>query len=187
MKLLRLMAVLLVAGIAWWLLRAGRTDAIDMPAMVTSIQKLSELATVKYSIQKVVGIKEQKQPVGTESLLLIVQGRVVAGVDLAGLQQRDVFAAPGGVEIRLPEAKILHAYLDEKNTQVWDRRVTWWTPWVPFNPDLERQARLQAVEEMRGAALEMGILKEARTNAESAIRNLLQTLGVMQVSFGGKT
>ena len=116
-----------------------------------------------------------------------MQGRVVAGVDLASLQDRDVFAGPDRVEVRLPEARILHAYIDEKNTQVWDRKVTWWTPWVPFNPDLERQARMQALDEMRKAATEMGILKEARSNAEASIRSLLQTLGMRNISFGGNS
>lgn len=179
--------LLVAAGVLWWLWRSSTPEGVSAPAVVVSIQKLSELATVKYSIQKVVGIKEQKRPLGAESLLLIVQGRVVAGVDLASLQERDIFAGPDQVEIKLPEARILHAYIDEKNTQVWDRRVTWWTPWVPFNPGLERQARLQALEEIRKAANEMGILKEARANAEAVIRGLLRTLRIENVSFGGKS
>jgi len=73
--------------------------------------------------------------------------------------------------------------LDEKQTRVWDRQITWWTPWVPFNPDLERQARLAALDSVRQTAVEMGILDEARHNAETSIRNLLKTLGAQSVTF----
>ena len=48
------------------------------PALVHEIQKLNELVTVKYSVQKVVGLEEQKLPFGTEKLLLIVQARFLA-------------------------------------------------------------------------------------------------------------
>lgn len=42
---------------------------LDRPAVVKEVQQLNELVTVKYSIEKVVGIKEQISPVGTESIL----------------------------------------------------------------------------------------------------------------------
>ena len=67
---------------------------------------------------------------------------------------------------------------------MWDRQITWWTPWVPYNPDLERQARLKAREEIEKAALEMGILDQARRNAEASIRSLLQIFGMKSVSVG---
>ena len=63
--------------------------------------------------------------------------------------------------LRLPPAKLFHVFLDEKQTKVWDRHITWWTPWVPFDPDLEHKARLTAQEDVRAAALKMGILDEA--------------------------
>ena len=51
-----------------------------------------------------------------------------------------------------------------------------------FNPDLERQARLQAQETIEKAAIEMGILAQARRNAEAGVRSLLDTLGVKSVT-----
>ena len=68
--------------------------------------------------------------------------------------------------------------IDDTQTRVWDREITWWTPWVPYNQDLERQARLKARETIEHAAIEGGILKQARQNAETAIRGLLETLGL---------
>ena len=157
---------------------------LDPAAVVTQVQRLNELVTVRYSIEKVVGMKEQKDPVGEESILLLVRGSVLAGVDLAGLTPDDVTGFNGsGVRIRLMPPRIQQAYLDEKYTKIWDRRITWWTPWVTPDADLEHKARMQALEDIRAAALEMGILKEARRNAETDIREILHAFGIDKVAF----
>ncbi len=149
------------------------------------IQGLSELVSVKYTIQKVVGLEEKKTPVGSEKLLLIVQAEVLAGVDLSQISPGGITILPGGnIKVDLPPAKILHIVIDDKQTKVWDRQVTWWTPWVSPNPDLEHQARIAANKSVEEAALEMGILDQARRNAETVIRNLLQTLGAKSVTTG---
>ncbi|MBS1835032.1 MAG: DUF4230 domain-containing protein [Acidobacteria bacterium] len=152
----------------------SRVTELQSPAFLRQVQELNELATVKYSIQKVVGLREDKVPVGSESILLVVQGTVVAGVDLKELDARDIRIEPDRVVMKLPPAKILHVYLDDKHTQVWDRKVTWWTPWVPYNPDLERQARLRATDSIREQAEEMGILRDASRNAERTIQSFVE-------------
>ena len=152
---------------------------LHSPAVITEIRKLNQLATVKYSIQRVVGLREPKVPFGEESILLMVQGEAIAGVDLSGLKAQDVtYSGPRSVVITLPAAKLLNVFLDEKQTKVWDRQITWWTPWVPFDAELEHKARMQALDDVRKAALNMGILDQAQSNAESSIRDLLDALQI---------
>jgi hypothetical protein len=180
-------AAVLVVGVLV-VLSLGRGNLryrADPPALVREIRQLNELASVQYTIQKVIGIRERKIPLGSESLLLVVQGNVVAGIDLGQLAPDQVRVVKDRtVMIDLPGPEIQRVYLDEKETQVWDRRVTWWTPWVPFSPDLEKQARLQAIESIRTTALEQGILRDANRNAERAIEGLLKALGFEAVVFG---
>ncbi len=156
----------------------------DAPAVVREIQSLSELVSVKYTIEKVVGLEEKKTPVGSEKLLLIVQAEVLAGVDLATLPTGAIKIQGGNIQIALPPARIFHIVIDDNQTKVWDRQITWWTPWVSPDPDLERQARLAATKSIRQAAFDMGILGQAQRNAETVIRNLLQTLGAKSVTLG---
>ena len=155
---------------------------IDAPAIVKQVQQLSELVTVRYTVEKVIGMTEDKRPMGSESILLLVQGRVMAGVDLSGLTQYDVIKSGKSVKVRIPAARVTEAFLDEKYTKVWDRHITWWTPWVPYDPELEHKARLAAIADVRQAALDMGILKQAQQNAETAIRRFLQALGFETVT-----
>jgi hypothetical protein len=159
----------------------------DSQAIVKEVRPLNDLATVKYSIEKVVGMKEEKSPVGEESILLLVRGTVIAGVNLASLNSNDVSMSSDGVaRIRLMKPEIQAAYIDEKYTKVWDRRVTWWTPWVSPDLDLEHKARLQAIDDIKSEALQMGILAEAQRNVEVDLRSILQALGVQKtvIAFG---
>ena len=157
-----------------------RQTSVDAPAILRQIQPLNDLITVRYNIQKVIGLTEQKVPFGSEQVLMLVQAKVLGGVNLAQATARQTGPA---VVIQLPPASILDAALDDQETKVWDRSKTWWTPWVNLNPDLEQNARRTALEDVRLAALQMGILSNAQQNAETIIRNFLQTIGFNQVSF----
>src|SRR5258707_6495495 len=85
---------------------------VDTPALVQQIQRLNELVTVKYSIQKVIGLEEQKVPFGSEKVLLMVQATVLGGVDLAQLATQDATASePGSVAIKLPAPRIMHVFV----------------------------------------------------------------------------
>jgi hypothetical protein len=175
-----------VAAAALWFIdrRTLAVRMLDGPAIVRQIQSLSELVSVKYTVEKVVGLEEKKTPVGSEKLLLIVQAEVLAGVDLSALTPGSIRIQPGGnIKISLPPAHIFHIVIDDKQTKVWDRQITWWTPWVSPNPDLERQARVAAAASIKQAALDMGILDQAQRNAESVIRNLLQNQGAKSVTL----
>jgi hypothetical protein len=164
--------------------RAVVRRVVDAPAIVREIQELSELVTVRYSIQKVVGLEEEKVPFGSERILLLVQGEVLGGVDLTLLTTNDVrVSVDKVVTARLPRPKVLHVYLDEKQTRVWDRSKTWWTPWEPYDPELEQKARLAALEAIQAAALQMGILSNAQDNAENAVRKVLRAGSVESVRF----
>jgi Protein of unknown function (DUF4230) len=166
------------------LFNSGAHRTLNSSAVIKEVQQLNELAAVKYSIEKVVGMKEQKSPVGTESILLLVRGKVLAGVDLAGLTPGDVTVANRDtLRIRLTPPHIQETYLDEKYTKLWDRSITWWTPWVTPDADLEHKARMQALEDIKAAALDMGILAEARRNAEMDIREILRAFGIDKIVF----
>jgi hypothetical protein len=117
--------------------RAFPERTFDAPAVVKEIQGLSELVSVKYTVQKVVGLEEKKTPVGAEKLLLIVQAEVLAGVDLSTVSPGSIKILPHNeIKVALPPARIFHIVIDDKETKVWDRQITWWTPWVSSNPDL---------------------------------------------------
>lgn len=182
------LAVALAAAALYFYLQAARGRVVrvaDSAAVVREIQRLNELVTVRYNIQKAIGLKEEKVPFGSEQVLLLVQATVLGGVDLAAVTPADVQldAASRRVAIQLPPPRVLHVFINDKDTQVWDRSKTWWTPWVAYNPQLEQQARQAALEAVQQAALQMGILSNAQQNAATTLRGFLQTLGLETVAI----
>lgn len=175
--------LVLAIALAWFSWRqVGPGAAVNPPALLLQVQQLRQLTTVRYRVEKVIGLREPKQPVGEESILLVMQAVVEAGVDLAGMHEGDV-AVRGDrtIVVRLPPPRIFHVVVDEKATQVWDRQKTWWAPWIPFSKDLESRARLEGVAAIEESARGMGILAQAQQNAETAIRTLLGLGGVKNV------
>ena len=88
-------ALLIALGVVF--LFTGRIEQkpdLDPQAVVAQVRRLNQLSTVRYTVQKVIGIKEQKQPIGEESILLVMQARVEAGIDLASLREQDIFRRP---------------------------------------------------------------------------------------------
>jgi len=180
----RILLAILAGGIlGFWIASFAHRPATSAPDILARVQQLNQLATVRYTIQKVVGLTDQKYPVGSESILLIVEAHVEAGVDLAGLHPEDISAKNGVVVVRLPEPRILNAFIDEKDTKVWDRQKSWWAPWIPYSLDLEQRARIAGIESVKKTALEDGILTQAETNAETSIRQLLTLSGVKNIRF----
>jgi hypothetical protein len=178
---------ILLIGAALLLLRPARSAYLRVanpPGILREISLLKELVTVRYRIQKVTGLTEARKPFGSESILLIVQAQVLAGIDLSELREEHIRVKDQRtVSIGLPPPRILHVYLDEKQTQVWDRTKTWWTPWVPYSKDLEQKARLAAIQSIAEEADNMGILGEAQASAEALIRGLLRPLGFENIEF----
>jgi len=150
---------------------------IDAPAVVVQVRELKELVTVRYVVQKVVGLTEPRPPLGEESILIMVQGHAQAGIDLGSITQYDVQVSGKKVRVRVPHAQVFSVDIDEKNTKVWDRRITWWTPWVTPDVNLEHKARLTAIDDIRKTVIDMGILKDAEASARRAIRDLVGAMG----------
>src|SRR5437868_4377502 len=68
---------------------------LDAEGIVQELRDIRELISVKYVVQRVVGTDP----------LLMVQGNVVARVDVEKMQPSDVRLTGSTVEIRLPGAK----------------------------------------------------------------------------------
>src|SRR5829696_7083593 len=155
------------------------------PVVVEGIQKLDQLATVRWTesvpVAKESGGDIWERVFHGEKVIVIATGNVEAGVDLGDIQKDDVRVSGDTVTIDLPDPEILSASLDEEKTRVYDRDLS------PLNvrpdDDVVEDARLLAVEKIRGAARRNEILASAEQNAEDGIRAFVTTLGFEEVRF----
>lgn len=155
----------------------------DPITIINQIRPLARLETIQYTVEKVITAEVGQgalAPLFGDRLLFVGHGYVTAGVDLAKLTSEDLVFEDGQMKVHLPEAEIFVATLDNTKSYVYDRD----TGLLRHGDiNLETAARQEAESQIRQAALEDGILKQAQANAESFIQSLLNKLGFTQVTF----
>lgn len=156
----------------------------DPVTIVHEVRSLARLETIHYTVEKVITAETGQGPLGFlfgDRLLFIAHGSVIAGVDLEKLEPQDVrIDSQGAVYVWLPEPEVFVATLDNNLSYVYDRETGLLTR---GDIKLEAAARKAAEDEIRKAALEDGILEQARVNAEAALDRLLRAAGIEGVHF----
>ena len=156
----------------------------DPVTIVREVRSLARLETIHYTLEKVITAETGQGPLGFlfgDRMLFIAHGSVIAGVDLEKLEPQDVrIDSQGAVYLWLPEPEIFVATLDNDLSYVYDRETGLLTR---GDITLEAAARQVAEDEIRKAALEDGILEQARVNAEMALDRLLRAAGIERVNF----
>ena len=109
-----------------------------------------------------------------DRLLFVAHGIVIAGVDLEKLGPDDLQVEENVLFVRLPEAEIFIATLDNQNSYVYDRDKGLLTK---GDVNLETTARRVAEREIETSAVEDGILEIAKLNAENYLYRLLLEIG----------
>ncbi len=156
------------------------------PALLTQVQALSELVTVKYVIEKVEVLEVPSenivgQVIGSQNrMLLLAHGVVKAGIDLDRLSAEDIQIDGNTVSIKLPRSKITDSYLDENETKVIDRTTGLL---APSTKDLEQTTRRNALDNIQRAARTSGILNEADQRARQQLTSFFTQLGFEKVEF----
>jgi hypothetical protein len=155
----------------------------DPITIIHEVRSLARLETIQYSIEKVIAGDSGQNllaPLFGDRLLFVAHGTVIAGVDLNQLMPTDFLVEDGILKMRLPEAEIFSASLDNDKSYVFDRQTGILTH---GDPNLETQVRQVAEQEITQAALSDGILDQARINAEAYLIRLLNNLGFKDVIF----
>lgn len=160
----------------------ARVD-LSRPSVIKEIRSLGNLETASYSIEKIVEAGEDRGKLEEllfgDKLLLIANGKVVAGVDLTQVSEKDILVEGDALSVSLPAPVILSSNLDNSQTKVYDRSQGYLNR---GDKDLETAARKSAEEAITKAACEAGILIEARDNAVKRIKQLFEFSGFTKVS-----
>ncbi|HEU5011108.1 MAG TPA: DUF4230 domain-containing protein [Roseiflexaceae bacterium] len=156
----------------------GRTIA-TRDVVVLGVQRMSQLATAKYTIQTIVEVDDQGYfgPLTHDRLLLRANAHVLAGIDLSAIKAEQVQTNGDSVSIMLPAPTLVS---NDITYHVYDRQRGWF---AATNKDLQSAAETQARADIVKTACEQGILREAQANAETALRPLLLNLGFQHVTF----
>ena len=170
--------------VAWLLFfQSGLRIDLSRPAVVQRIQRLQRLETVVYSMEKIVtGTQDNAylpKFLGGDRILLIVHGEVIAGIDLAKLDE--VEDQHQGRPHRDRDAAGRDFFGADRQRA--DARSTAAKPACSRSPDpnLESEVRREAERQIRQSAIDGGILKTAADNGRANLAGLLEALGFESV------
>jgi len=165
------------------LLHPTPTIIPDPVTIITQVQALSRLETIQYNIEKVITAQENQGVLRVflgDKLLFVAHGYVIAGIDMSKIEPKDLWLQDGVLNVRLPQAEVLVATLDNNKSYVYDRQTGILTK---ADPNLETSARKVAEVEIRQAAIDDGILDQAEANAQMTLRLFFESLGYKQIKF----
>ena len=165
-----------------WLPWGGAGVSFSNVTVLKQVQNLSQLVTVKYVLEKVINFEDAKW-YGENRVLLVAHGVVKAGIDLNQLQPGDIRISGKTIHIVLPRPRIMDVYLDDRQSEILERSTGIMRN---FDKDLEQNARRQAVEDLRRAASQSGILNDASERARAELTVLLYKVGFTDVDFKSK-
>jgi Protein of unknown function (DUF4230) len=166
--------------------RSGALRVENTATIIRQVQTLSDLVTVKYVMQKIEFVDSPpggtlgKFIQGDNKVMLLAQGIVKAGIDLKQITPDDVTVSDKDLTITLPKPQITDAYLDDAQTRVIERTTGFLRT---LDKNLEQTTRQYAVDDIRRAAQEGGILNDATERARTELRSFFQQAGFQTVEF----
>src|SRR4051812_17024715 len=171
--------VVLVFGVLAVRRATGSLAALGRPAeptitqqtVVERLREVAKLVATEMTLRDVV-IYEQTRFASTKKVLLVVTGKVAAGIDMEHGTEVRIDSSEKRITVTLPPAQILS--VDVLNVTTYDESAGLLNPFTPEDRDLiQRRIRAQLVS----AARQSGILEHADQSAAKVLTELLSRDG----------
>jgi hypothetical protein len=161
----------------------GGKSEKDRKAEIFAFKDMSELATVEYTISKVVKASDNGSwfKMGKRKIVLSVQGYVKAGIDLSQVKEDQVFIEGKKVVIQLPRAKLINLNIPPEEIKEEVEETGFFRD--GFKNEEKQDLLQQAENNIRKSVDSMGILKTAEENAQLFIGNFIKRLGYEDVTI----
>lgn len=154
--------------------------------IIVDISELGRLETTEFAMRTVIDLEKDpsnlwEQMVGTDKLMLIAEGEVVAGFDLQKIdQKKDIKVQGTTIKITLPSPEILYSRIDNEKSYVYERKTGLL---VKPDPTLEGRARLLAEQDLVKWAEQRGIYQKAEVAGRAYLENFLRSLGFTDITI----
>jgi hypothetical protein len=157
---------------------AGQTE-VSHSLVVERVRSVAQLVTSETTVRDVV-VYQNRRLGSTKRSLVVVTGKVMAGIDLDAGTSIDVNHEDRRIRILLPPAKVLSVEVTQLRT--YDERNGLWNPFRPADRDTIYQL---ARDQLVSAAGEMGVTRHAQESAQRLLPALVHADGyIVEVQFG---
>jgi uncharacterized protein DUF4230 len=149
------------------LLGRGNTTNITHDVVVNQIKAVAKLVSSEATVRDVI-VYENTWYGSTKRSLVVVTGRLLAGIDLRDSPDVAIDHARKRITIRIPPAKLIA--VDIRDMQTYDERGGLWNPFTREDRDaIQRQARAQ----LTAAGGQLALIRHANESAVELLRMLL--------------
>jgi len=161
------------------LLPGREATRVSHNIVVEQVRSVAQLVTSETTIRDVV-VYQHSRLGSTKRSLVVVTGRISAGIDLDAGTQVDIDNSARQVHVMLPRAKVLGVEVIQLKT--YDERSGLWNPFRPADRDtIYHLAR----EQLRDAALELGVAAHAEESARRLLSAMIHPDGyTVDLAFG---
>jgi hypothetical protein len=150
---------------------------------ILSIKEMSELATVEYTVTKIIKANDNKTwfKVGDRKILMSCEAHIKAGVDLSTINENSYKINGNTVELTLPAPKILSFSIPPDKIKVEYQEVSLFRD--PFKTAERDQLAIQAEAQIKNSIDSLGILDQAKANTSLLISNMLKQMGYKNITI----
>jgi hypothetical protein len=160
----------------------GRNEtSITHDVVIQQVKAVAKLVSSEAIVRDVV-VYQNTWYGSTKRSLVVVTGRLLAGIDLRDNPDVSIDNATRHITIRIPPAKLIA--LEIRDMRTYDERGGLWNPFTPEDRDaIQRQARAQ----LTAAGSQLELLRHANESAVELLRMLLAKDGyTVDVAVRGK-
>ena len=144
---------------------------ITQETVVQQLQSVAKLVATEMTLRDVV-VYEQTRFASTKRALIVVTGRVAAGIDLEHGTEVRIDSATRVITVTLPPATIMS--VDVLSVKTYDESSGWFNP---FRPEDRDQIQMMVRAQLTTAAKDSGILTHADQSAAKVLTELLSRDG----------
>lgn len=166
--------------LSWW--KKNEPKTVSVHRIVTQkAETLGKLELVKYYFKDIVEYKKTKRLMPDAKATLIVSGEAVACIDLTKIKDTDVEVKGDSLWLNLPEPKLCYHKIDHEKSEVYKTEFTR----ITGENTIIAEAFKEAEKALEKAALESGILDEAKLRARQILVPVLENMTKKKVFVRG--
>lgn len=145
---------------------------ITHSVIVDKIESMGKLEVVKYNVQDIIEYKKMRQWLPNAKTALLINGEIIACVDLSKITEDRVVVSGDSVVLHLPAPEICHVKVDHSKSRVYDMTYGLWE-----TTSLMDEAYKHAEKELIRQSKMIDLTQKARENTTLVLTPLLNAFG----------
>lgn len=152
--------------------------SISHSVVIDKIESMGRLEVVKYNIQDIIEYKKMRQWLPNAKTALLINGEIVACIDLTKITEDRVALSGDSIVLYLPEPQVCHVKVDHARSKVYDMTYGLWETTA-----LMDEAYKHAEKELIRQSKNLDFKEKAKENATLVLTPMLHAFGFKHITI----